>query len=469
MRHPPPPYPNALDGEHGIFSHFPIHKIISMARQLEHDTAQPLHTQHRITIKVVENLNMKSRMLEIVFSDHALVNSIIKAGHLLEDVTQRLEHQARRISSNPVTAQVILSPVVDITDDPTPRKATPIAKNRDPAPIINRTDNPAQETSQPPRPALDILQPPSSVQSEPTIDRTDNPATETPQHSHPTLQSPIPVLSDPAIDHPHDRTPKTPQSSNHTKAASITAILNAEPSIPSSPSPMQDCLEDQESPHEYSQTSGGTFGLVNTSSDMCDDPLGTIPNAPVSVSESAVTSDPWQRESGELVGGHCIHLQRTPGTSIPQKRKHAAMKDTARSVSWRDLFHTSYSALDQTPEMKSVISLIALIRTLTTQDLKDILRTAGLQVKGAKAALQLRVIDYIEGLYQAGDQERYLSLRQFVYGTVGAPLPPSPPAPGHHYRQPSANQSLQFQQGPSAMEVSMHLTSKPRRSARLRY
>ncbi|KAL2862974.1 PINIT domain-containing protein [Aspergillus lucknowensis] len=104
-------------------------------------------------------------------------------------------------------------------------------------------------------------------------------------------------------------------------------------------------------------------------------------------------------------------------------------------------------------------SVIALIKTLTNAQLKDILRAEGLAVSGVKAALQMRIIDYLERLYQGGHIERYDSLRKFIYGTAHRSLPASlsgpPPGPGHRYQQTSTNQSIQSHQRPSPIGMSI--------------
>ncbi|CEL01570.1 hypothetical protein ASPCAL01151 [Aspergillus calidoustus] len=112
-------------------------------------------------------------------------------------------------------------------------------------------------------------------------------------------------------------------------------------------------------------------------------------------------------------------------------------------------------ASGQAQELQSVI---ALIKTLTNAQLKEILRVERLPVSGVKAALQMRIIEYMERIFQSGQLERYDSLRKLVYGTAQRSLPPSlsvPPA--SHYPQTSANQSLQPQQRPSPVGMSVPL------------
>ncbi|KAL4914287.1 PINIT domain-containing protein [Aspergillus aurantiobrunneus] len=115
-------------------------------------------------------------------------------------------------------------------------------------------------------------------------------------------------------------------------------------------------------------------------------------------------------------------------------------------------------ASGQTSELQSVI---ALIKTLTNAQLKDILRVEGLAVSGVKASLQIRIIDYLEQIFQKGDIESYDSLRKFIYTTAHRSIPQSPTIPppvlGHHYQQVSANQSLQSHHRPSPIGMSMPL------------
>ncbi|KAL4871963.1 hypothetical protein BDV12DRAFT_205454 [Aspergillus spectabilis] len=115
--------------------------------------------------------------------------------------------------------------------------------------------------------------------------------------------------------------------------------------------------------------------------------------------------------------------------------------------------------------------VIALIKTLTNAQLKDILRTEGLAVSGVKASLQLRIIDYLERLSQGGHLERFDSLRQLIYLTAHRPLPQSPsvppPIPGHHYQQ-ATNQSIQSHHRPSpiGMSITSHGSAPAREHTR---
>ncbi|KAL4926529.1 PINIT domain-containing protein [Aspergillus undulatus] len=104
-------------------------------------------------------------------------------------------------------------------------------------------------------------------------------------------------------------------------------------------------------------------------------------------------------------------------------------------------------------------SVIALIKTLTNAQLKEILRFEGLAVSGVKAALQIRIIECLERHYSSGQLELYDSLRKFIYGTAHRALPPSPsvqpPALGHPYQHASTNQSMQSQHRPSPIGMSI--------------
>lgn len=63
-----------------------------------------------------------------------------------------------------------------------------------------------------------------------------------------------------------------------------------------------------------------------------------------------------------------------------------------------------------------VIHLVALIKTLTNPQLKDLLRNEGLAVSGVKLALQMRIIDYLERLANSdGNGARYDALKLRVY------------------------------------------------------
>lgn len=115
-------------------------------------------------------------------------------------------------------------------------------------------------------------------------------------------------------------------------------------------------------------------------------------------------------------------------------------------------------ASGQASELQSVI---ALIKTLTNAQLKDILRVEGLAVSGVKASLQMRIINYLEQLIQSGRLESYDSLRKFIYATAHRSLPQSPSVPppvaGHHYQHSPANQVIQSHHRPSPIGMSMPL------------
>ncbi|GFF56194.1 MIZ zinc finger protein [Aspergillus lentulus] len=109
----------------------------------------------------------------------------------------------------------------------------------------------------------------------------------------------------------------------------------------------------------------------------------------------------------------------------------------------------------QSSELQSVV---ALIKTLTNAQLKDILRSEGLAVSGVKASLQLRIIDYIERLNQGGHTERYDSLRRFIYATAHRAMPgPSTTQhlPSQPYHASPITQSIQTQHRPTPLTIPM--------------
>ncbi|KAL4976193.1 PINIT domain-containing protein [Aspergillus desertorum] len=110
-------------------------------------------------------------------------------------------------------------------------------------------------------------------------------------------------------------------------------------------------------------------------------------------------------------------------------------------------------------QMSELQSVIALVKTLTNAQLKDILRDEGLAVSGLKAALQVRIISALEGHFQAGRLDRYDSLRKFIYATAHRSMPPSPsippPVPGHYYQQIPTTPSLQLHRRPSPIGMSV--------------
>ncbi|KAL2801720.1 hypothetical protein BJX63DRAFT_438557 [Aspergillus granulosus] len=194
----------------------------------------------------------------------------------------------------------------------------------------------------------------------------------------------------------------------------------------------------------HARTGGGT-------SLECDDPSDTIPNTPVSTSDSVAAGDPQQGEEAEPVGGYHGQLRSTSEPSIPQKRKCADMEDDAQTVSRKNFT----SIMDSRPSWTSQLqSMISLIRKLENEELRKILMDEGLPVSGGKAALGIRIIDRLDVLYQGGQLERYDTLRKSVYriaqlSTLSLSVPP-----GHHYQQTSTEESIPLQ-------------SELRRSARL--
>ncbi|KAJ5884132.1 uncharacterized protein N7473_011018 [Penicillium subrubescens] len=70
-------------------------------------------------------------------------------------------------------------------------------------------------------------------------------------------------------------------------------------------------------------------------------------------------------------------------------------------------------------QLSEIPHLVALIKTLTNANLKDLLRNEGLAVSGVKASLQLRIIDYLERLANSeGNGARYDALRRRIYQTA---------------------------------------------------
>ncbi|PYH77757.1 Zn-finger transcription factor [Aspergillus uvarum CBS 121591] len=105
-----------------------------------------------------------------------------------------------------------------------------------------------------------------------------------------------------------------------------------------------------------------------------------------------------------------------------------------------------------------VQSTVALVKTLTNAQLKDILRNEGLAVSGVKASLQIRILDYIERLREGGHIEKYDSMRKFIYHTAHRSIP-SPtiqqPSSNQQYQQPSVSQSLPTQHRPSPLSMAV--------------
>ncbi|KAJ9301461.1 transcriptional regulator family: Zinc finger, MIZ-type [Paecilomyces variotii] len=120
----------------------------------------------------------------------------------------------------------------------------------------------------------------------------------------------------------------------------------------------------------------------------------------------------------------------------------------------------------QAPDFQSIT---ALIKTLTNVQLKEILRSEGLAVSGVKVSLQLRIIDYIERLYQGGHIDRYNQLKKFIYATAQRSLPSSPSlSPSAHSNNPSSTL-----QPPSAQSrqssLGSGMTSQPFSTGRLTF
>ncbi|KAE8339349.1 hypothetical protein BDV24DRAFT_152894 [Aspergillus arachidicola] len=125
------------------------------------------------------------------------------------------------------------------------------------------------------------------------------------------------------------------------------------------------------------------------------------------------------------------------------------------------------ASVGQSSELQSVV---ALVKTMTNAQLKEILRSEGLAVSGVKASLQFRIIEFIERLNQGGQIERYDNLKRAVYATTHRSMPqPSTPQslPSHQYHSSSANQPLSTQQRPSPLSAPM--TSHGLTSGRLNF
>ncbi|OJJ43713.1 hypothetical protein ASPZODRAFT_135717 [Penicilliopsis zonata CBS 506.65] len=112
------------------------------------------------------------------------------------------------------------------------------------------------------------------------------------------------------------------------------------------------------------------------------------------------------------------------------------------------------SSTSQLPEVQSVV---ALVKTLTNAQLKDILRNEGLAVSGVKASLQLRIIEYIEGLIRAGKSERYDALRRFIYSTAQRLIPSTQlQPPSHPQYQSHAVMNAQNKQHSFHLQTAAH-------------
>lgn len=105
----------------------------------------------------------------------------------------------------------------------------------------------------------------------------------------------------------------------------------------------------------------------------------------------------------------------------------------------------------QFPDLQSVI---ALVKTLTNAQLKDILRSEALAVSGVKASLQLRIIDFIERLAQTGQTARYDALRKFIYTTANRVMPAVSSTPSYpQYQPPAVSQSISTQPRSSPLSI----------------
>lgn len=83
--------------------------------------------------------------------------------------------------------------------------------------------------------------------------------------------------------------------------------------------------------------------------------------------------------------------------SLPEDTKSVLNLDLY--ASWRllvilfDRVRIVYLTMASTGQFPDLQSVIALVKTLTNAQLKDILRSEALAVSGVKASLQLRIID----------------------------------------------------------------------------
>lgn len=69
---------------------------------------------------------------------------------------------------------------------------------------------------------------------------------------------------------------------------------------------------------------------------------------------------------------------------------------------------------------------MAMIKTLTNAQLKEILRTEGLPVSGVKYTLQIRIIHYLEVLTETGQSDRFDKTRRFIYSVAHPTAPVLP-------------------------------------------
>ncbi|KAH8689706.1 putative SUMO ligase SizA [Talaromyces proteolyticus] len=94
------------------------------------------------------------------------------------------------------------------------------------------------------------------------------------------------------------------------------------------------------------------------------------------------------------------------------------------------------SSAGQAPEL---LGMIALVKTLTNVQMKEILRSQNLTVSGVKSTLQLRIIACLERFYQNGQMDHYDRLKRFIYSLTHRSRTPSSPATLSH--QPQSNSS----------------------------
>ncbi|KAJ5752344.1 transcriptional regulator family: Zinc finger MIZ-type [Penicillium odoratum] len=97
-------------------------------------------------------------------------------------------------------------------------------------------------------------------------------------------------------------------------------------------------------------------------------------------------------------------------------------------------------------------NLVNLIKTLTLPQLKDLLRNEGLPVSGLKAAVQLRIIDYLERLcHSEGNSGRYDTLKRRILrtGLPGSTVFQAVPSP--QFQQSPISHPLPVSQPRSAL------------------
>ncbi|KAJ5099133.1 hypothetical protein N7532_006134 [Penicillium argentinense] len=102
--------------------------------------------------------------------------------------------------------------------------------------------------------------------------------------------------------------------------------------------------------------------------------------------------------------------------------------------------------------------LVALIKTLTNPQLKELLRYEGLAVSGIKAVLQMRIIDYLERLAASeGNGARYDTLKRRIYESAIPGTLSFQSNPG--FQAPPASQAAPSQSRPAPLGTSMASTS----------